>query len=46
MLNIIKSNESCKVLVIILNDEKCFSLGIDIDWLMLVMKVVCIEEIK
>lgn len=45
-LNIIKSNENCKALVITSNDEKCFSLGIDTDWLMPAMKTGRTEEIK
>ena len=45
-LNTIKSNESCKALVITSNDEKCFSLGIDTDWLMPAMKAARTEEIK
>lgn len=42
----IKSNESCKAMVITSNDDKCFSLGIDIDWLMPAMKAGRTEEIK
>ena len=45
-LDSIKSNESCKALVITSNDEKCFSLGIDTDWLMPAMKAGRTEEIK
>ena len=45
-LNTIKSNENCKALVITSNDEKCFSLGIDTDWLMPAMKTGRTEEIK
>ena len=42
----IKSNESCKAMVITSNDDKCFSLGIDTDWLMPAMKAGRTEEIK
>ena len=45
-LNTIKSDENCKALVITSNDEKCFSLGIDTDWLMPAMKTGRTEEIK
>lgn len=45
-LDAIKSNKSCKALVITSNDEKCFSLGIDTDWLMPAMKAGQKEEIK
>ncbi|AGP81268.1 MULTISPECIES: enoyl-CoA hydratase/isomerase family protein [Alteromonas] len=45
-LDTIKSNEDCKALVITSNDEKCFSLGIDTDWLMSAMKAARTEEIK
>lgn len=39
-------NPSCKALVITSNDEKCFSLGIDTDWLMPAMKAQQFDEIK
>ena len=39
-------NTSCKALVITSNDEKCFSLGIDTDWLMPAMKAQQFDEIK
>ena len=39
-------NASCKALVITSNDEKCFSLGIDTDWLMPAMKAQQFDEIK
>jgi len=39
-------NISCKALVITSNDEKCFSLGIDTDWLMPAMKTQQFDEIK
>ncbi len=45
-LETIKSNESCKAMVITSNDDKCFSLGIDTDWLMPAMKAGRTEEIK
>lgn len=45
-LEAIKSNESCKAMVITSNDDKCFSLGIDTDWLMPAMKAGRTEEIK
>lgn len=45
-LDAIKTNKSCKALVITSNDEKCFSLGIDTDWLMPAMKAGQKEEIK
>ena len=45
-LETIKSNESCKAMVITSNDDKCFSLGIDTDWLMPAMKAGHTEEIK
>lgn len=45
-LETIKSNESCKAVVITSNDDKCFSLGIDTDWLMPAMKAGRTEEIK
>ena len=45
-LDTIKSNEDCKALVITSNDEKCFSLGIDTDWLMPATKAGRTEEIK
>lgn len=45
-LDDVKSNESCKALVITSNDEKCFSLGIDTDWLMPAMKAGRNDEIK
>ena len=45
-LETIKCNESCKAVVITSNDDKCFSLGIDTDWLMPAMKAGRTEEIK
>jgi enoyl-CoA hydratase/carnithine racemase len=39
-------NTSFKALVITSNDEKCFSLGIDTDWLMPAMKAQQFDEIK
>ncbi|PRO68172.1 enoyl-CoA hydratase/isomerase family protein [Alteromonas gracilis] len=45
-LETIKSKESCKAMVITSNDDKCFSLGIDTDWLMPAMKAGRTEEIK
>tara|TARA_B100000508_G_C11416756_1_gene256172 strand:- start:126 stop:842 length:717 start_codon:yes stop_codon:yes gene_type:complete len=45
-LEAIKSNKSCKALVITSDDEKCFSLGIDTDWLMPAMKAGRTDEIK
>lgn len=49
MLNTLQrviENTSCKALVITSNDEKCFSLGIDTDWLMPAMKAQQFDEIK
>jgi enoyl-CoA hydratase/carnithine racemase len=45
-LNAILDNANCKALVITSNDEKCFSLGIDTDWLMPAMKAKQFDEIK
>ena len=39
-------NTSCKALVITSSDEKCFSLGIDTDWLMPAMKAQQFDEVK
>ncbi|WP_421134084.1 enoyl-CoA hydratase/isomerase family protein [Alteromonas sp. A079] len=49
MLNTLQrviENTSCKALVITSSDEKCFSLGIDTDWLMPAMKAQQYDEIK
>jgi len=49
MLNTLQrviENTSCKALVITSDDEKCFSLGIDTDWLMPAMKAQQYDEIK
>lgn len=42
----IVDNTQSKALVITSNDEKCFSLGIDTDWLMPAMKAKQFNEIK
>lgn len=45
-LDSILANKACKALVITSDDEKCFSLGIDTDWLMPAMKAHHFEEVK
>lgn len=42
----ILANESCRALVLTSDDEKCFSLGIDTDWLMPAMQHKQFDDIK
>lgn len=42
----ILANESCRALVLTSDDEKCFSLGIDTDWLMPAMQRKQFDDIK
>ena len=45
-LSSVLENPDCKALVLTSNDEKCFSLGIDTEWLMPAMKAQQFSDIK